>query len=120
MNKILYSFRVATKGSNKTTFKVEFRDIEDYKVIIDLSGIFENKFLKIMKGEYNFRYLDKKTEMIKVFKIDGKDPIKNLKMYINQCPSSFHLIATLKQLTEPINKEEATKMFEKIKKEIII
>jgi hypothetical protein len=60
MNKILYSFRVATKGSNKTTFKVEFRDIEDYKVIIDLSGIFENKFLKIMKGEYSFRYLDKK------------------------------------------------------------
>ena len=59
-------------------------------------------------------------EMIKVFKIDGKDPIKNLKMYINQCPSSFHLVATLKQLTEPINKEEATKMFEKIKKEIII
>ena len=41
-------------------------------------------------------------------------------MYINQCPSSFHLIATLKQLTEPINKEESTKMFEKIKKEIII
>ena len=73
-----------------------------------------------MKGEYSFRYLDKKTEMIKVFKIDGKDPIKNLKMYINQCPSSFHSIATLKQLTEPINKEEATKMFEKIKKEIII
>ena len=120
MNKILYIFKVATKGSNKTTFKVEFRDIEDYKVIIDLSGIFENKFLKIMKGEYSFRYLDKKTEMIKIFKIDGKDPIKNLKMYINQCPSSFHSIATLKQLTEPINKEEATKMFEKIKKEIII
>lgn len=95
MNEMLYKFKVVTKNSNETIFEVDFNDLENYKVITDLSDNFEKKFLKIMKGEYSHNYLDKKSQTIKSINIDTKDAIKNLKKYINVCTASFHSIANL-------------------------
>ena len=95
MNEMLYKFKVVTKNSNETIFEVDFNDLENYKVITDLSDNFEKKFLKIMKGEYSHNYFDKKSQTIKSINIDTKDAIKNLKKYINVCTASFHSIANL-------------------------
>ena len=95
MNEMLYKFKVITKNSNETIFEVDFNDLENYKVITDLSDNFEKKFLKIMKGEYSHNYFDKKSQTIKSINIDTKDAIKNLKKYINVCTASFHSIANL-------------------------
>ena len=86
-------FEVKTQDTQEILFSAYARDAKAYRVIVDITGRFKKKFIRIMEGSYKHTYTNNQTEATHEYVIDGDDPIENLRKYSQDCPSFSHTVA---------------------------
>lgn len=86
-------FEIQTQNSEEIIFRAYVADENAYRITIDLTGRFKKKFIKILNGTYKHTYFDKATQKSIEYKIDGDNPLENLRKYAADCPKFSHSIA---------------------------
>jgi len=86
-------FEVQAQNSEEIIFRAYVADTNAYRITIDLTGRFKKKFIKILNGTYKHTYFDKATEKSIEYRINGSDPLENLRKYTDDCPKFSHSVA---------------------------